>query len=37
MANETEKSEFDEAGLFEITEISERQPFFLIKCKKGGR
>lgn len=29
-------SEFNNAGLFEITEISEHQPFFLIKCKKGG-
>ena len=27
-------AEFDQAGLFEITEISESQPFFLIKCKK---
>lgn len=32
---ESIKSEFDEAGLFEITEINESQPFFLIKCKKG--
>lgn len=29
--------EFDRAGLFEITEISESQPFFLIKCKKGNK
>ncbi|ACU03166.1 class I SAM-dependent methyltransferase [Pedobacter heparinus] len=29
------KSEFDKAGLFEITEINEHQPFFLIKCQKG--
>ncbi|PTT00227.1 SAM-dependent methyltransferase [Pedobacter sp. HMWF019] len=28
------KSEFSKYGLFEITEISESQPFFLIKCKK---
>ncbi len=28
------KSEFDNFGLFEITEISENQPFFLIKCKR---
>jgi len=28
------RSEFTAAGLFEITEISENQPFFLIKCKK---
>lgn len=26
--------EFGKAGLFEITEIQESQPFFLIKCKK---
>lgn len=26
--------EFREAGLFEITEINENYPFFLIKCKK---
>lgn len=26
--------EFDKAGLFEITEINETYPFFLIKCKK---
>lgn len=29
------KSEFSKFGLFEITEINESQPFFLIKCKKG--
>lgn len=29
--------EFDKAGLFEITEINESQPFFLIKCKKDGK
>lgn len=28
------KSEFGKAGLFEITEINESQPFFMIKCKK---
>lgn len=28
------KSEFGKAGLFEITEINENQPFFLIKCRK---
>ncbi|WP_316835372.1 class I SAM-dependent methyltransferase [Pedobacter nutrimenti] len=28
------KSEFGKYGLFEITEINESQPFFLIKCKK---
>ena len=27
-------AEFDEAGLFEIKEISENFPFYLIKCKK---
>jgi len=30
------RSEFKDVGLFEITEINENQPFFLIKCKKGG-
>ena len=29
-------AEFDEAGLFEITEINENFPFFLIKCRKGN-
>jgi hypothetical protein len=28
------KAEFGKAGLLEIKEISESQPFFLIKCKK---
>lgn len=28
--------EFGEAGLFEITEITESFPFFLIKCQKGN-
>jgi SAM-dependent methyltransferase len=28
--------EFNHAGLFEITEITENYPFFLIKCRKGG-
>ena len=28
-------AEFDKAGLFEITEITENFPFFLIKCKKN--
>jgi SAM-dependent methyltransferase len=27
-------AEFDKAGLFEVTEIDENYPFFLIKCKK---
>jgi 2-polyprenyl-3-methyl-5-hydroxy-6-metoxy-1,4-benzoquinol methylase len=31
---ESIKSEFNQYGLFEITEINENQPFFLIKCKK---
>jgi len=26
---------FDKAGLFEITEVNENFPFFLIKCRKG--
>jgi SAM-dependent methyltransferase len=29
-------AEFDKAGLFEIVEISENFPFFLIKCRKGS-
>ncbi len=29
-------TEFDKAGLFEITEITENYPFFLIKCRKGN-
>lgn len=28
--------EFDQAGLFEITEVDENYPFFLIKCKKSS-
>ena len=28
------QAEFSPYGLFEITEIGESQPFFLIKCKK---
>lgn len=28
------QTEFQSAGLFEITEVDENQPFFLIKCKK---
>lgn len=27
-------AEFDDAGLFEITEVTENYPFFLIKCRK---
>jgi len=30
------REEFSKAGLFEITEVIENYPFFLIKCKKGG-
>lgn len=29
-------AEFDKAGLFEVTEVVENYPFFLIKCRKGG-
>ncbi|MCC9167972.1 class I SAM-dependent methyltransferase [Pontibacter harenae] len=29
------QAEFDEVGLFEITEVTENFPFFLIKCRKG--
>lgn len=29
-------AEFGEAGLFEITEITENYPFFLIKCRKNA-
>ncbi|SHE37829.1 class I SAM-dependent methyltransferase [Pedobacter caeni] len=32
---ESIKSEFSKAGLFEITSINESQPFFLIKCHKN--
>jgi hypothetical protein len=31
---ESIESAFNKVGLFEITEINESQPFFLIKCKK---
>ncbi|MCF6405900.1 class I SAM-dependent methyltransferase [Chitinophaga filiformis] len=30
-------AEFDQAGLFEISEVTENYPFFLIKCKKQER
>jgi hypothetical protein len=33
---ESIREEFGKAGLFEITEVSENFPFFLIKCRKGG-
>ncbi len=29
-------AEFDDAGLFEISEIHEDYPFYLIKCRKDG-
>lgn len=31
---ESIRAEFGEAGLFEISEITENYPFFVIKCKK---
>lgn len=31
---ESIQAEFEKAGLFEIIEINENQPFFLIKCRK---
>lgn len=34
---ESIKAAFDQAGLFEITEIEEHQPFYLIKCRKDGK
>jgi SAM-dependent methyltransferase len=33
--NETIAEEFEKAGLFEITEVMENYPFYLIKCKKN--
>lgn len=32
---ESVHAEFDEAGLFEVTEVVENYPFYLIKCRKG--
>jgi len=32
---ETIKEEFGKAGLFEISEVDENYPFYLIKCKKN--
>jgi SAM-dependent methyltransferase len=29
-------AEFGNAGLLEITEVTENYPFYLIKCRKGG-
>jgi SAM-dependent methyltransferase len=34
---ESINAEFGKAGLFEITEITENYPFFLITCRKGGK
>jgi SAM-dependent methyltransferase len=31
---ETVRKEFDQAGLFEIEEVTEKFPFYLIKCQK---
>lgn len=33
---ESINAEFDKYGLFEITEIEESFPFYIIKCKKGN-
>ncbi|MES2265803.1 MAG: class I SAM-dependent methyltransferase [Bacteroidota bacterium] len=33
--NNSVNEEFGDAGLFEVTEISETYPFFLIKCRKA--
>ena len=32
---ETIKEEFENAGLFEVTEVTENYPFYLIKCRKN--
>jgi len=32
---ETIEVEFGKSGLFEITEVMENYPFYLIKCKKN--
>ena len=32
---ETLEEEFGKAGLFEISEVTENYPFYLIKCKRG--
>lgn len=34
---ETIHEEFGNAGLFEIAEVTENYPFYLIKCKKGKK
>lgn len=33
---ETIQEEFGQAGLFEITEVTEQYPFYLIKCRKSS-
>lgn len=33
--NETISEEFTNTGLFEVTEVTENYPFYLIKCKKN--
>lgn len=33
--NETIKEEFGKAGLFDISEVTENYPFYLIKCRKN--
>jgi len=35
--NESINAEFGKAGLFEVTEVVENYPFYLIKCRKGGK
>jgi len=32
---ETIDEEFENAGLFEVTEVTENYPFYLIRCRKG--
>ena len=32
---ETIDEEFENAGLFEVTEVTENYPFYLIKCRKN--
>jgi hypothetical protein len=32
---ETIQEEFTKAGLFEVTEVNENYPFYLIKCQKN--
>lgn len=34
---ESINAEFSKAGLFDVTEITENYPFFLITCRKGGK